>query len=93
MCALREEESVVEEEESVSTAEEYYESSEEESESRELSLPEVEAFIERSELWERMALGEIAVDKGSEMHRQIAARLPTITTTPARRTARRRRRK
>jgi len=72
-------------------SEEYYEPSEEaiEVESKELSIPEVEVFVERSELWDKMVRGEISLEKGAELHRELASRIPTVTVSTGRRRRRR----
>ncbi len=76
---------------SSAAAEEYYEPSEEaiELESKELSIPEVEVFIERSELWDKMVLGNVSLEEGVQLHQQLVSRLPSITATGTRRRRRR----
>jgi len=80
-------------EESISSevSEEYYEPSEEaiELEAKELSIPEVEVFIERSELWDRMVMGAVSLEEGAKLHQELVNKLPSAVAAPSRRRRRR----
>ncbi len=70
-----------------SASDEYFE--EEIIETKELNPAELEIFIKRSELWDKLAGGEMSIEQAKEVIAQIVPSIPSVPASGKRRRRRR----